>query len=129
MSTLLRLGLAGVQGSTPPPKARLRHAALFVASLALVLVLSVPPLLGSFLDDGRALGISPDELKVFGTLLVIVGVFSVGYIVQSSGREEPPEEQTDVDAFVESLRAFEDNDALRREQRQTLYYDEFRFRD
>ena len=61
-----------------------------------------------------------------GAVLVSAGVFFVGYIAQRITQKESSDEPIDVDKFVESLRPFEDNEALRREERQTLYYDEFR---
>ena len=96
MSSLLPLGLADVQASTPPPKARLQDATLAVASLVLLLLYVVPPLLGSILDDGRPLGITPDELRVVGAVLVGAGVFFVGYIAHRSRRKESPHEPIDL---------------------------------
>lgn len=138
MSTVLPLGLASApkpsqvskrKERAAVPRTRRCHFTTLVASLALVLVFVVPPLLGSFLDDGRALGIGPDELKVATTILVVAGVFFVGFLTRTTKQEGSPEEPIDADEIVETFRAFEENESRLREERQTLYYDEFHFRD
>ena len=138
MSTVLALGLASVPEPSQAPerkeraavrRTRRRHFTPLVASLSLVLVLVVPPLLGSFLDDGRALGIGPDELRVATTLLVVAGVFFMGFLTRITKRAGSLEEPIDVDEIVDTFREFEENDSRLRQERQTLYYDEFHFRD
>jgi hypothetical protein len=129
MLNLPRRILADAELSPAPPKAGLRYAALVVASSGLVLVFAAPPLLGSILDDSRVLGMGTDELNAMTTFFVSAGVLFLGYIAQVRTSAEPAEEPIDVDEIIESLRAFEENEAHRIQERQTLHFDEFRFRD
>ena len=70
-----------------------------------------------------------DELNAMTTFFVSAGVLFLGYIAQVRTSAEPAEEPIDVDEIIESLRAFEENEAHRIQERQTLHFDEFRFRD
>lgn len=133
MATPTALGLVDVQASASHPRVALRYATLVVASLTLVYAVS--PLLGAYLADGRVLAASADELKAACALLVSVVVFCAGYVAQRSPRTQrspstqPPPYLTELDAFVEWSRAFEETEVQRLQERQTIHYSEFRFRD
>ncbi len=101
-----------------------------LASLSIVFGLVVSKVPGS-INNGSVVGVSTEELNGVLAILMGVGVFVAGYIAVSAGRKKQREEPIDVDAIVESISSFEENEALSSGAsagNHTLHYEEFRIR-